>query len=344
MAKVEIKKKSIPISIIFMLILVLSFFIIKPYIISVIMAFIWASIAKPLYKKILKIVKWKTNLSSSITIIIIILWVIIPIWFILTIALNQAWTVLEEFYKWTQNIMENPGDMPDYLVKIINYISLSDILEKASWFVWKIGNVLLSSIGFVWNITITAALKIFIFLYSMFFFIQDDGKIIKSIVSYIPIPIKDSEKIIKSIRITVKATIKSTAIIWLIQWTLAGIWFWVVWVPWALFWWVLMVLLSVVPLLWATIIWVPACFYLILSWEITASISLAVYCWLLVWSVDNLLRPRLVWKDVWIHEILILISTLWWIALFWISGFIIWPAIIASLLAVWEVYKNNIKS
>lgn len=65
---------------------------------------------------------------------------------------------------------------------------------------------------------------------------------------------------------------------------------------------------------------------------------LALFCGLVVGSVDNLLRPRLVGKDTEMHDLLILFSTLGGISMFGIIGFIIGPIIAALFVTIWEIY------
>ena len=57
-------------------------------------------------------------------------------------------------------------------------------------------------------------------------------------------------------------------------------------------------------------------------------------------TVDNLLRPILIGKDVEMHPLLIFLSTLGGIILFGFSGFVIGPIITSMLLAIWEMYEE----
>lgn len=57
-------------------------------------------------------------------------------------------------------------------------------------------------------------------------------------------------------------------------------------------------------------------------------------------TVDNLLRPILIGKDVEMHPLLIFLSTLGGIILFGFSGFVIGPVITSLLIAIWEMYEE----
>jgi len=68
------------------------------------------------------------------------------------------------------------------------------------------------------------------------------------------------------------------------------------------------------------------------------AIGLFVYCALLVGSIDNVLRPKLVGSDTQLHELMIFFSTLGGLLTFGLPGFIIGPIIAALFVTVWEIY------
>jgi len=65
---------------------------------------------------------------------------------------------------------------------------------------------------------------------------------------------------------------------------------------------------------------------------------LALWCGVVVGTVDNVLRPRLVGKDTKMSDLMILISTLGGIFFFGAVGFIIGPIVAALFVTVWDIY------
>ena len=65
---------------------------------------------------------------------------------------------------------------------------------------------------------------------------------------------------------------------------------------------------------------------------------LAGVCSILIGSIDNLLRPRLVGHDTQMPDLLVLFSTLGGIAAFGAIGFIVGPIIAALFVTIWEIF------
>jgi hypothetical protein len=74
---------------------------------------------------------------------------------------------------------------------------------------------------------------------------------------------------------------------------------------------------------------------------VITAILLAIWCALVVGSVDNLLRPRLIGKDTKMPDLLILLGTIGGIILFGVAGFIIGPIVAALFVSIWELYGKT---
>jgi predicted PurR-regulated permease PerM len=88
----------------------------------------------------------------------------------------------------------------------------------------------------------------------------------------------------------------------------------------------------------------PTALILIATGEVWRGIGLAVFCALVVGSVDNVLRPRLVGQDIKMHELLIFFSTLGGLLLFGAMGFIVGPILAALFVTVWEMFGTAFRS
>jgi predicted PurR-regulated permease PerM len=161
---------------------------------------------------------------------------------------------------------------------------------------------------------------------------------LRTVLTYLPL--RDDEKSLMTDRFTsvTRATIKGTIVIGIIQGSLSGLAFWIVGIPAVLFWTVLMIVLSILPLLGGMLVWVPATLILFATGEIWEAIVLVIFCGLIAGSVDNVLRPRLVGRDTKMHDLMILFSTLGGIIAFGPVGFIVGPVLAGLFVTSWEIF------
>jgi predicted PurR-regulated permease PerM len=100
----------------------------------------------------------------------------------------------------------------------------------------------------------------------------------------------------------------------------------------------MMTVLSIIPGLGTAIVWIPGVVYLLASGHVVAGVLLGVYCAVVVGSIDNVLRPRLIGRDVKMHPLLILFGTLGGVVFFGVVGFIVGPVLAALFVTIWDIY------
>ncbi len=104
-----------------------------------------------------------------------------------------------------------------------------------------------------------------------------------------------------------------------------------------------MIVLSIVPGVGGALVWVPASIVLVATGAVWRGIGLALFCGLIVGSIDNVMRPRLVGRDTQLHELLIFFSTLGGLLVFGPMGFIIGPILAALFVTVWDIYAATFR-
>jgi predicted PurR-regulated permease PerM len=178
----------------------------------------------------------------------------------------------------------------------------------------------------------------FAMLYTMFFFLMDGEKLLNKILYYLPLKDQDEQRMLSKFTSVTRATLKGTAVIGILQGSLAGAAFWVVGIPSAVFWGTMMAVLSIIPGIGTALVWGPAVIILAAGGNYFRAGGLALFCALVVGSIDNLLRPILVGKDTQMHELMIFFGTLGGIIMFGIMGMIIGPIVAALFITIWEIY------
>jgi predicted PurR-regulated permease PerM len=138
-----------------------------------------------------------------------------------------------------------------------------------------------------------------------------------------------------------RATMKGTLVVGLVQGTLGGLLFWILGLQAAIFWGVIMTLLSLLPAVGSALVWAPAAIILLATGHIVKGIILLAAGGLIIGLIDNLLRPMLVGRHTQIPDYLILLATLGGLTVFGLSGFVIGPIIAALFLAVWDMFAQE---
>ncbi|MND99148.1 putative inner membrane protein [compost metagenome] len=139
----------------------------------------------------------------------------------------------------------------------------------------------------------------------------------------------------------VRATVKGNLLVAVTQGALGGIIFWILDIPSALVWGVLMAFLSLLPAVGAGIVWAPVAVYFVATGAFWQGAVLAAYGVFVIGLVDNVLRPILVGKDTKMPDYLILVSTLGGLAVFGLNGFVIGPLIAALFMSSWAIFVST---
>jgi predicted PurR-regulated permease PerM len=172
----------------------------------------------------------------------------------------------------------------------------------------------------------------------MFFFLRDGPTLLREVVAYIPLTEADTERMLEKFVSVTRATLNGPVLIGTTQGVLGGVAFWLAGIDGPVFWGTVMTVLSIIPGVGGALVWVPMVIVLAVTGAFWKAVGLAAFLSLVVGSIDNLLRPRLVGRDTQMHELLIFFSTLGGLLLFGVTGFILGPVLAALFLTVWEMF------
>jgi predicted PurR-regulated permease PerM len=177
-----------------------------------------------------------------------------------------------------------------------------------------------------------------IMTYLLFFFLREGADVARRIRLAVPLPEHQKRRLQLKFSRVVRATVKGNVLMAITQGALGGLIFWVLDIPSALVWGVLMAFLSLLPAVGAGIVWAPVAAYFLLTGAILPGVILTAFGVLVIGLVDNLLRPILVGKDTRMPDYLILVSTLGGLAVFGLNGFVIGPLIAALFVSSWAIF------
>ena len=310
---------------------------------TIVVAAVMAGLLRPFYTRLLVRVNGRAGLAAGITVLLTLLVVIVPLLTAGGIVASQATTITEN----VRPIIDKAIDSPTYLDQKLQHLPgydrflhpyRSQILMRAGDVVNSIGGFLLLSLSSTTLSTVSFIANFFIALYALFFLLIDGPGMLRAVLDHVPLHADEKALVTERFLSITRATIRGTVVIGLIQGSLAGLAFWVAGISSVAFWTVLMIILSIIPLIGGALIWVPACIVLLAMGEVGKALLLALFCSLVVGSVDNVLRPWLVGRDTKMHDLVILFSTMGGLLVIGPLGFIVGPVLAGLCIASWQIF------
>ena len=182
-------------------------------------------------------------------------------------------------------------------------------------------------------------IEVVLTFYLLFYFLRDRRLAGRLLQVWLPLTNAESQHIFGRVVDTVHATIYGTLAVAAVQGFLAGLMFWFLGLPTPLLWGIVMALLSVVPVLGAFIVWIPAAVLLALDGSWGKALILAVWGATVVGGIDNVLRPMFVGSRLRLHTVPAFISIVGGIVLFGASGFILGPLVVTITMLLVEIWR-----
>lgn len=315
---------------------------IRHFLVALILAGVFASMARSVFLRLSDRVGGKERVAALLVVLALLLLIVVPLGGFLALVVSQAIEVAEAAGPW---IREQSGRWQERIALLRALPLIGSLLPEegaiassATEVAGRVGSFLISNARAATTGTVTVVLQLFVMLYALYFFLMDGGSILRRILYFTPLDEKDEQRLIDQFVSVTRATIKGSILVGLIQGGLAGAAFFVLDLPGAAFWSTVMAVLSVIPVLGSGIVWGPAAVILISTGRVAAGIGLAVWGLVIVSTIDNFLRPRLVGRDTKMHDLMVLLSTFGGLAMFGLVGFIVGPIVAALFLTVWDLF------
>ena len=185
-----------------------------------------------------------------------------------------------------------------------------------------------------------ALLKIFFVVFTMYYFFRDSERIRHALHDVLPLEAEQSHQIFERTREVIHASIYGVLVIAAIQGTLGGLAFAILGLRSPLMWGAVMVLLSMIPVIGSTIVWVPTALYLFVTGHPFQGTFLIIWGAGVIATIDNVLRPRLVGGRTRLHELIVFFSVLGGLQVFGILGLVVGPVVVAITLALVDVFRS----
>jgi len=318
------------------------------------MIFLWATILvitfHPLYRRLRTLLRGRESLAALLMVFGLTLLIILPV--ILLIA-NVAQQSVDAYVMYSDALVKQEQNLERTIMahpvltkakavlgRFVNFdqIDLGALvikgLESASGFiVGQSTNFFSGLAGFMFRFVLL--------LVATYYFFKDGEKVVGELRKLSPMDKTREEKIIRKFTDITRATMLGTFSSAAIQGVLGGLAFLLIGMPSPLLWGVVMAFMSLVPVLGAFTVWIPAALYLIAIGSFGKAVFIVVYGLLTVTLADNVLKPLIIRGGSKIHPVVIFFSILGGLSFFGFSGLILGPLVTGLTFVVLEIYREE---
>jgi predicted PurR-regulated permease PerM len=193
------------------------------------------------------------------------------------------------------------------------------------------GGLLKGVANFLFALVITLAV--------LFFLLRDASSFARALRRALPFGAEQNERLMNLTSDLVSASVTATIAVAAVQGVLGGATFALLGVSGAVLWGVMMFVLAFLPLIGATLVWLPAAAWLALSGSLAKGAVLALVGVLVLGNVDNVLRPLLLSGKSQMNTLVLIISLMGGVSAFGFIGIVLGPLVAAVLTALVESYQ-----
>jgi predicted PurR-regulated permease PerM len=299
-------------------------------------AILWAVIAAilfaPLMRWLVAAMPARRGLAAFLALMAIILMVIVPATILASLLIEEAAGVYAQLrtgqIDFGRYFEQMRGLLPAWADGLLVKVGLTDFETLREMVNAAIASRLQLIAGQALTIgqgALSFLVALSVMLYLAFFLLRDGSGLAKQIEEAVPLQPDRRRALLDKFTTVIRATVKGSLIVAMIQGLIGGIVLWALGVHGAALWGAAMAFMSLLPAIGTGLIWAPIAIYLLATGAIWQG-SVLIFCGMFVIGmVDNVLRPILVGRDVKMPDYVVLISTLGGLQIFGINGFVIGP-------------------
>lgn len=340
-------------SLIALLILYGAFRIIWGFLTPIMLGAIIVTVTFPTFMRVRKRVHGRQNLAAALMLVGITFLLIIPIFIITLLIVQQANGLIQHLQSGEAQQVLARIDLPARLAFIQRFIPSFDpqsispqrlilpVVKSVPGWVAANGTAVIGGLAGL-------LIGFFLVLLSAFFFYVEGETIIDQLAILSPLPERYDREFGETVKDVIDATFRGHLITGGVQGvvTMAGLL--IAHVPAALFWGAVATVMSLLPMVGAAAVWVPATIYLYIAaamgkvpyWQ---PIFLTIWGVVVVSVVDNIVRPWTMKGKSQLPAIPLLFAVLGGMQAFGFVGLVLGPLVFSLLMSIIDIYKRSFR-
>ncbi|MBI4126604.1 MAG: AI-2E family transporter [Deltaproteobacteria bacterium] len=319
-----------------------------PFVKAAFLAFTLSILFAPLYRFAREKCRLHRYIASIATTIAISVCVLLPLTVMATIVITQAGHFLQGFIAQVE-----VGSLADaigtYLASIHHSIEnligqappLDDV-RGAIFGALKTGAAKLYQFSpQVLSTTFSVVGNFFLMLLLLAVFFAEGERLLELLREMVPISSDHWRELANEVRITIASSLSAALITAFVQGSLLGLGFWIAGFHQPYGWWLVAVILSIIPVIGAASCYLTATFLLLSMGNTNAAIIFLLYGFGVVSMIDNVIRSVVVRSTVRIHPVLLFLILLGAVNLAGPIGIVAGPVLLAIFLAALRIYRRE---
>lgn len=318
--------------------LVLLFFVFKPYLGVIFLSLVLAVVFYPFYQKLLSKFKGNQGLASFCAVLAIFIGILIPA-ILLSISLlkeaiglynSLAFGGADKLVLQLNVLLSRFGNFfPDGTLS--PYLAIDAYArDLLGWIIGHFDSVFTVVFGSLFNFILM--------LLSLYYFFIFGEKIKKSFVFWSPLPDDYDENIIAVMHSSVDAVLRGRLLVSAAQGLFLGLGFYIFGIGNPVLWGFIGGFASLIPIVGTSLITIPAVAYLFVGGHIGAGVGLLLWGAICVGLVDNVLSFFFLRNKINVHPLIILFAILGGVEFFGPIGFLVGPLVVSAFFAFLKIY------
>ncbi len=303
----------------FVLVLILSFVVVQPFIISFLSGLVLSYLFYPVYKKLNSKIGNDT-VSAFIMVITLCAIVIVPSYFAIDLLIKESLLLFSKLNTSSLPFIQSFSSITDNITPLL--------FGKAPELVLTIPHFLLN---------------LFITLFILFYFFKDGDLILEKLEEIIPLNRKDKNLFIDEFKEITHAVVYGMLLTGVLQALAIIIAFYIFGVSSPFLWGFVVLIFSILPGLGPAIVWVPAAVLKYFDGNNIATFGIALTGILIITPIETFLKPKLIGDKSKLHPIVVLLGVLGGINFMGFIGVVFGPWILAIFATFVKAYIKKIE-
>ena len=274
------------------------------------------------------------GVAAGIVIVLAILLVVLPVASIISLVATQGPGML-------RGVIESP--LVDRLMEL--RVGRYNVGEQLGVQFRNLGGQLVSIVGSnalgILGSATRLSLQLTVAFFGLYYLLRSRRQAWKGMRPFIPFSAENADLLRKRFKDVTVSTLIGTFLTAAVQGVLMGVGFAVVGLANPVFWGVITMLFSVLPVVGSGLIWVPGALVLFLQQRFLMAVLLVVWGIVVVGGIDNFIRPWVYRRYAQIHPFITVIGALAGIKYFGILGLLIGPLAISYFFELIRMYREE---